>query len=209
MARKKRDRAPDAEISYRFGLFGRERYVLRERNVEVFLGGLIETNHYVLGLDMLDPQPSRYSALPRRWLSAALLLGVLATVLAVLCAQRPALPGLNAWVWALPGLALLGSAAALAHALMIRQNCVTFHRIDDGSPAVNLQWRKPDPDAFDHFVRKMQDRIEACRGDPAEGGLAAELRGLDRLLHEGRLSEQEFRAAKAMLLGMEPWQLEE
>ncbi|MDP6107077.1 MAG: hypothetical protein QGI33_01405 [Candidatus Brocadiia bacterium] len=208
MAGKKRGRATDAEISYRFGLFGRERYVLREQDVEIFLGGLIEANHYVLGLDTLDPQPSRYRALPRRWLSASLLLGVCAVVLAVLCAQRPAL-GLNAWVWALPALALLGSAAALAHALAIRQNCVTFHRIDDGSPAVNLQWRKPDPEAFDHFVRKMQDRIEACRGNPAEGGLAAELRGLDLLLREGRLSEQEFRAAKAMLLGMEPWQLEE
>ncbi len=41
------------------------------------------------------------------------------------------------------------------------------------------------------------------------GTFAAELEGLDRLRREGGLTEREFRAAKAMLLGMEPWQLED
>jgi hypothetical protein len=75
-------------------------------------------------------------------------------------------------------------------------------------PAFDLHWQKPNQESFEAFVNELQRRIEIARSDADEGGLAAELRGLDRLKREGKLSDDEFRAAKAMLLGLEPWQLE-
>jgi len=205
---KKRQAPEELELSYRFGLFGSERYVLRDRALEVAFRTLLETNRYVVDLVTLDPVYSRYAAWPRRWLGGSLGLAVLAAILAVACAQGPAL-GLNAWIWALPAMSLTGALISFVQAVLLRQNCVSFHRIEDGTPNVNLQIRKCDPEAFQRFVLALQERVEECRFESEEGGLAAELHSLDRMLREGRLSEQEFRAAKAMLLGMEPWQLDE
>lgn len=207
MARN-RQKPSNVQISYPFGLFGRETYLLTERAVEIRSERLLGHNHYVVDLESLDPVCSRYASLPRRWTSTALALGIGAVVLAVLCAQGPAL-GFNNWIWLLPALAFAGAAACVAQAVLLRQNCITFHRYDDGAPSVNLQIGKPDQETHERFLVELRGRIEQCRFDADEGGLAAELRGLDQLLHEGRLSEQEFRAAKATLLGMEPWQLEE
>jgi len=206
--RSKGTEARALELSCRCGPFVRESYILKGSTLEVRFRSPLESEDFVVDLPTLDPAYSRYRGYPRRWTSTAVALALSTVVLGVLCAQGHVL-GLNAWIWVLPALTLLGTAWAAAQALWLRKDCVSFHRLDDGVPTVNLPWKRPDPDTFDQFVCELKGRIERCQLQSEEGGLAAELRGLSRLLREGGLSEQEFRAAKATLLGLEPWQLGE
>jgi hypothetical protein len=84
-----------------------------------------------------------------------------------------------------------------------------------GQPAVVLFTGKPDRATFQDFVAEFAKRINAATEAKKKemgaipGGLAHEIRELVKLRDEGLLSHEEFRQAKAKLLDMEPWQLDE
>lgn len=100
------------------------------------------------------------------------------------------------------------SAVFLGQAAKLWGTSLSFHRVFDGMPALVLRLNRPDRESFGAFVDEMKARIERAQTRLPSGGLAAELNGLEELRTEGRLSDLEFRAAKARLLGLEPWQIE-
>jgi len=197
-----RSRRAGATLSYRRAFFTRERYVLKESALEVSYLSPFETNRYSIDLETLDPRWSRYRFLSARWLAGAVLLALAAAVILLG-------PSLSPWTGLLLTGALGGALLCAIQTSLRSRNCVTFHRFDDSAPVVNLSWHRPDAESFDRFVDLLQARIERTREGLEDSSFAAELKGLDRLRREGRLSDQEFRAAKATLLGMEPWQLED
>ena len=195
------------ELSYRVGLFGRERYALKEQTLEVYYRSFFNSSAYSLELSSLEPTYARYQTRPRKWF----LLGLISGLLTAGCLGLYFSLGGHVAKWLLLlGFAagVCGLAVSLVEFLRHSRDCLTFYRSYDGVPAFDLHWQKPNQESFEAFVNELQRRIETARSEADEGGLAAELRGLDRLKREGKLSDDEFRAAKAMLLGLEPWQLE-
>jgi len=112
----------------------------------------------------------------------------------------------------LAGLFLLVSAMRIAAR---RLDCTMFVNRFTGEPAVVLFTGKPDQATFSDFVAEFAQRITAATEAKKKeigalpGGLAHEIRELVKLRDEGLLSHQEFKHAKAKLLDMEPWQLDE
>ena len=202
---RKPDR-PDMELSYRVGLWGRERYVLKAQTFEVYYKSFFNSSAYSMDLVALDPCFSRYSTRPKKWFASAMGFGTIALAF-LASALWPASP-YRSWLWLGVGGATIGLGVSVFQFLSLSKDCLAIQRSYDGTPAVDLRWERPDAVTFRRFVNELQARIEALQAEEDEGTLASELRGLDRLRREGRLSDQEFKAAKAMLLGLEPWQLE-
>jgi hypothetical protein len=199
---------PEVELCYKVGLFGRERYVLQERELLVSFDGVLKTSEYRLGLAQIDPRQVRHRSLPLGWALALVACAVAAVALLVgafaFAKGADRLPVALASV--LPLFGMVVSAVQFARR---SRNCVVFFNAYSGAGVLTLRWQRPDPQTFQAFIKELQARIQRSREQTQEGALASELRGLERLRNEGVLNEQEYRAAKAKLLGLEPWQLQE
>ena len=99
----------------------------------------------------------------------------------------------------------------LAIAASSRQ-VVTFESNFPRATTVNILAGKPDSEAAERFVHELSRRIRAARSKVIEefsaGPIADQIRDLLKLKDQGLLTEKEFKAAKARILGLEPWQVE-
>jgi hypothetical protein len=199
---------PQVELRYKVGLFGRERYVLQEKELLVSFDSILRSSEYRLGLAQMDPRQVRHRNLPLGWGLAVVACAVAAIALLVgafaFAGGRDRLP--VALASCLP---LFGLVVSAIQFVRHSRNSVIFCNAYSGTGMLALRWQKPDRQTFEAFVRELQERIRRSREQAQEGALASELRGLEKLRNEGVLNEQEYRAAKAKLLGLEPWQLQE
>ena len=165
-------------------------------------------------LHYLDPDPVVLKTAPTDWLavaigSALILLLCVGCALAVDDEDARAASILFA---VLAALFLLVSAMRIAARKL---DCTMFLNRFTGEPAVVLFTGKPDLATFKDFVVEFAKRITAATEAKKKeigalpGGLAHEIRELVKLRDEGLLSHDEFKQAKAKLLDMEPWQLDE
>jgi len=199
---------PQVELSYKVGLFGRERYVLQEKEILVSFDGILRGSEYRLALAQMDPRQVRHRNLPLGWGLAVMACAVTAVAL-LIGAFAFARSGDRLPVALASCLPLTGLAISAIQFVRHSRNSVIFCNAYSGAGVLALRWQRPDPKAFEAFVRELQARIRRSREQAQQGALASELRGLEKLKHEGVLNEQEYRAAKAKLLGLEPWQLQE
>ncbi len=196
----------DPELSYRTGPFGKERFLLRETDVLVSVRTLTRHSDFALELRNIGPRFVRHKQRPLGWVSLA----ALCAVAGLACLVWTAMGGAAGYV--VPALAgtvalLAGSAACAVRAARVYQNAALFYDAFGGPDVLTIAWEKPDAETFREFVGELQSRIEHQHEQADRGGLAAELRGLEKLRTDGMINDQEFRAAKASLLGLEPWQL--
>ena len=196
----------DPELTYRAGFFGKERYILHESDLLVSVHGPTRSSDYSVELRQINPRYVRHRQVPLGWAAVAVACA-LATAALIAWAVRSDGPG--DWIFILAGalVTFIGLVAGVVQFVHYWQDAVLFYDAYGGPGFLSLRWQKPDPQTFQSFVAELQARIERQHEQADGGALAAELTGLDRLKHDGALSDQEYRAAKAKLLGLEPWQL--
>jgi len=189
----------EIELSYAVGLFGRERYVLKNATVDVSLKSLTSATQYSADLAMLRPEPIRHVVRPARYLCAALVAAAVAAFFIVLSLDGAA-PGIGPFALVLAALLMTGCIGFVAAFVARSRHVLIFPPAFGFGHAVLLRWRRPTPEAFDAFVRELNARIEQSRARLARDAAQAELHGLSKLRDEGRLSEQEFHTVEARLL---------
>ena len=165
-------------------------------------------------LHYLDPDPVVLKTAPTDWLAVAIgsALILLLCVGCALAVDDEDARAASITFAVLAGLFLLVSAMRIASRKL---DCTMFLNRFTGQPAVVLFTGKPDQATFKDFVVEFAKRITAATEAKKKemgaipGGLAHEIRELVKLRDEGLLSHDEFKQAKAKLLDMEPWQLDE
>ena len=165
-------------------------------------------------LHYLDPDPVVLKTAPTDWLAVAIISGLI-LLSCVGCAL--AIDDEDTRVASIV-FAVLAAVFLLISAMRIasrKVDCTMFLNRYTGQPAIVLFTGKPDQAAFQDFVAEFAKRIHAATEAKKKemgavpGGLAHEIRELVKLRDEGLLSHEEFKQAKAKLLDMEPWQLDE
>ena len=165
-------------------------------------------------LHYLDPDPVVLKTAPTDWLAVAIgsTLILLLCIGCALAVDDGDARAASITFAVLAGLFLLVSAMRIASRKL---DCTMFLNRFTGQPAVVLFTGKPDQATFKDFVVEFAKRITAATEAKKKemgaipGGLAHEIRELVKLRDEGLLSHDEFKQAKAKLLDMEPWQLDE
>jgi len=202
------------EIQQRAWFQGKRRLVVDDKKVVYTDKRLLRRQTISHDLHYLDPDPVVLKTAPTDWLAVAIG-SALILLLCVGCAlaiddDDARLASILFAV--LAGLFLLASAGRIAAR---RLDCTMFLNRFTGEPAVVLFTGKPDQATFNDFLAAFAQRINAATEAKKKemgalpGGLAHEIRELVKLRDEGLLSDQEFKHAKAKLLDLEPWQLDE
>ncbi|MFZ0034639.1 MAG: SHOCT domain-containing protein [Sedimentisphaerales bacterium] len=105
------------------------------------------------------------------------------------------------------GLALMILIASLALRMHLKRsyNYLIYYNIFSGQPALVFWRNKPDKQTFSNFIDQFNNQLsEQNVGYAAqEAGMASEIRKLHELLEKGILSEEEYKAGKAKILGAE------
>ncbi len=168
---------------------------------------LFGKSQHSVELGSLDPNPRRRGSC--RWTFAVLALvsaAVAATFLAIGLHQPGAEILVIMSLLTMPAPIIFLAIALGGHEVVIFET--SFPR----APAIQLLASKPDRETADCFVEELGRRIEAAKKHMMESlgavGVAGHIRELIKLRAEGLITESEFRAAKAKILGLESWQVE-
>ena len=202
------------EIQQRAVFQGRRQLAVDDKKAVYTEKRLLRRQTISHDLHYLDPDPVVLKTAPTDWLAVAIVSGlVLLLCVGFALAMDDEDARVASIVFAvLAALLLLVSAVRIASRKI---DCTMFLNRFTGQPAVVLFTGKPDQATFNDFLAEFAKRItEATKAKEKEigavpGGLAHEIRELKKLRDEGLLSHEEFKQAKAKLLDMEPWQLDE
>jgi len=202
------------EIDQRTWFQGRRRLAVDGKKAVYSERRLLRRHTISHDLHYLDPDPMVLKTAPTDWAAVAIgsALVLLVCVGCAVAVDDEAARVVSIILSTFAALFLLLSAMRIAS---LKVDCTMFLNRFTGRPAVVLFTGKPDQATFKEFVAEFAKRINAAAEAKRKemgalpGGLAHEIRELKKLEDEGLLSHAEFKKAKAKLLDMEPWQLDE
>ncbi len=197
----------DIRLECRTRLLWRAQYLLKHDKIIVKRTGPGTYERSVVQLWRLDHHGRRFRRLPLGWLAGACLLAAAGAYIVLLGFRESAAN--RAGVFVASGIVLIPALICMGKSLSLMTNSTTFSDLLTGEPLVELPCHKPDPDSFRRFTAALAARIRRCQAGMTKGELAGELLGLEQLREEGTLSNQEYRVARAKLLGLELWQMED
>ncbi len=189
---------------------GRQEFRLQEDDqlLFTFKGGGAERS-FTVSLALLNPRPERIKTLSFGYLFAAVPTGLFAALLLLVAVvglflhKNPA-PTIQGF--------MVGGVFAGISFLCFRENSrkcvdvVAFYNRYNGKAVLTPWYHKPNPAAFDAFVKELSARITAATQraseapNPQNVTMAGEILALKKLVDDGVLSASEFERAKGKLL---------